>query len=132
MVDHMDVAGPRKGSKVWVVGLVVLVVAAAGAMGWFAYSSLRKRPVPIGEITADLRTYDNTTVTVKGTVDAPTNLMVAKFFTLRDDSGEIVVVTQRGLPSAGAEVEVTGQVQQLFEIAGMQQTVIMESAANVE
>jgi cytochrome c-type biogenesis protein CcmE len=127
-MEHMEVSGPRKGSRLWVVGLVIVALAAGGVLTWLALGTVQERAIPIGDVMADLRTYDGTTVTVKGTVEHPTNILSLKFFTLRDESGEIMVVTQRGLPQEGEEVAVTGIVNQLFEVAGMQQTVITEPA----
>ena len=84
------------------------------------------RPIPIADVLGDLRTYDGTTVTVQGVVSTPMNLLGMKYFTLTDDTGEIIVVTEHGLPHEGKDVRVIGQVNQMFEIAGVSMTVIFE------
>jgi len=122
-------ASPRRGlSPLAAVGGIVVVAALAGGGIWFALQNAAPKPLPIGTVTSDLRTYDGQIVTVKGHVDSATNLIFAKTFELSDDSGTITVVTERGLPAEGSEVTVTGQVNQAFKIGSFEKTVLMEPA----
>jgi hypothetical protein len=117
-----------------VVGLiaVTLIALALGAYIYFKGGGLA-RPTPIGEVTSNLREWDGQPVTIKGTVSAPVNAFgLAKAFRLTDDTGNIMVVTEKGLPSDGAEVTVNGYVKQMFEFAGVQQTIVYESAGEEE
>ena len=86
----------------------------------------------IAEVLDDLRRYDGQSVVLKGTVGAPMNLFgVVKYFDLTDDSGTIKVVTERGLPAEGSEVEVTGIVKQAMQVGGVELTVLYEPAVGV-
>jgi len=108
------------------IGLLVLVVLVAGALGFMAWQRIeRNRPVPIGEILGDLRTYDGQLVHVAGEVTGSTNLLY-KWFELTDASGTITIVTERGLPTVGQTVSVDGTVSELFNLGGISKTVIME------
>ena len=73
------------------------------------------------------RTFDGKTVTVSGQVKSPTSLLVLKYFTLVDSTGEITVVTGRTLPRAGERLRVRGVVREAFSIGDRSTVVIMES-----
>ena len=70
--------------------------------------------------------FDGRSVTVSGTVTGSVNLLVVKYFTVRDESGEINVVTQGALPREGEKVRVKGTVDQAFKLAGASVVVIVE------
>jgi hypothetical protein len=123
-------ADRKRGSNgALVVGIMVVVLLAVG-LGAFAVmkGGMLAKPTPIGEIKADLRTWDEKTVVIEGTVEAPLNLMGMKFFRLKDDTGGITVVTERGLPGEGDTVKVEGIVRQMFAVAGIEQTIVYEAA----
>jgi len=80
----------------------------------------------IGDITADPRRYADREVTVSGEVMGPFSLVVVKYFTLRDNTGEITVVTQRPLPAEGAHLTVRGTVREAFSIGSQTLLVIVE------
>lgn len=82
----------------------------------------------IGRITASPSAYDGRAVTVRGEVTGRVNLAVVKFFRLRDDTGEIVVVTERALPAEGEKVRVKGTVKQAFALGELRAVVIVEHA----
>lgn len=81
----------------------------------------------IGSITANPGAFDGRTVTVAGQVTGRVNLALVKFFRLRDESGEIIVVTQRPLPREGAKVRVKGTVKQAFALGDLRAVVIVEA-----
>jgi hypothetical protein len=108
-----------------VVGLLVIVVLA-GVGVFFVLHTAKPKPVPIGTVQGDLRTYDGQVVTVEGRVTETVNLLGFKTYQLKDDTGEIMVVTERGLPNKGDDVTVTGIVNQMFDIGGVNMTVIQE------
>ena len=108
-----------------IVGLVVIILAAvAGTV--IVMQSAKPRPVPIGEVLGDLRHYDGQVVTVKGRVTQTLNIQLLKVFYLTDDTGEITVVTDRGLPNKGEEISVTGVVNEVFALLGKNMVVIKE------
>jgi len=108
-----------------VIGLLVIVVLACVGV-WFVLHTAQPKPVPIGTVLGDLRTYDGQVVTVAGRVTETVNLLGFKTYQLKDDSGEIMVVTDRGLPNKGDEVTVTGFVSEMFNLGGVNMTVIKE------
>ncbi len=83
---------------------------------------------PIGKIQANPRDYDGKPVTVKGTVTESANLLLLKFFVVKDATGEIHVVTERIIPNKGETVTVKGKVQEAFALGDQRLIVIVESA----
>ena len=118
------------GNTALVVGLVVVAVIGLGlgAMALIRAGGL-ERVTPIGDIKTNIRELDGQAVTIKGTVSAPLNIFgVAKAFRLTDDSGDIMVVTEKGLPADGDEVRVDGYVKQAFKVGTLEQTIVYEPA----
>jgi aspartyl/asparaginyl-tRNA synthetase len=83
----------------------------------------------ICDILKDPRRFDGKVVTVSGRVKDSANIVLIKFFVLEDDTGEIMVVTQRSVPREGARVPVKGQVNQAFSIGGRNLVVVVEDRA---
>lgn len=81
---------------------------------------------PIGSIQKDPRAYAGKSVTISGEVTEAQSLVLVKFFYVRDDSGEIAVVTQRPLPKKGAKIKVQGVVEEAFSILDRQFIVLVE------
>jgi len=80
----------------------------------------------IGDIRADPRRYADKEVTVSGEVVGTFSLVVVKYFTLRDNTGEITIVTQRPLPREGGHLTVRGTVREAFSIGSETLLVIVE------
>lgn len=80
----------------------------------------------ISEIKDNPRHYDGREVTISGVVTDSANLVVVKTFSVKDDSGEIRIVTKRSLPKKGEKVRVTGRVDQAFSIGSSSYVVIVE------
>ncbi|NLC55224.1 MAG: hypothetical protein GX774_00115 [Armatimonadetes bacterium] len=93
------------------VGVVVIGVAlvTAGLLGWWKLP----RPVPVGEILADPERFANRLVIVRGTVVPSFDLPPAGggVYRLDDGSGEIVVFTDRAVPTQGHRVIARGRVE---------------------
>ena len=83
-------------------------------------------PTKVGDILTNSRKYDGKVVTIKGSVTSSVNLLAIKWFTLKDETGEIAVVTERAVPREGEIVSVKGTVNQAFQIAGKSVVVILE------
>lgn len=129
----MDTAASPSGkapgkSPAALIGVIVLVLALAGGGGFYAWQSLQKKPLTIAEVTGGIREYDGKTVTVKGTVSRSVNVLGLKTFEISDGTASIRVVTERGLPSEGSEVTVTGVVNQAFKLGPAEIIVILEPA----
>ncbi len=80
----------------------------------------------IGDIIGHPRDYADKEVTVSGEVVETFSLFVVKYFTVRDDSGEISVVTERALPAKGEKIKVTGTVREAFSIGTKTALVLVE------
>jgi len=102
------------------VGIAILL----SALILFGCGSLF--PTPIGKILADPRAYAGKTVTVSGEVTRIFSLVFIKYFRLRDETGEIIIVTDRPLPKVGTKIKVKGTVQEAFSIGDQQLIVIAE------
>lgn len=118
---------PAKVSPALIVGIVV-VVAVAGAVLVYSMLGRGNQVVKIGDVLADLRNYDGMSVTFEGEVSAPVNLLGLKTYSLDDGSGSITVVTERGLPRAGEKLRVSGIVHEMFNVAGVNYTVLYEAS----
>jgi hypothetical protein len=98
------------------VALALLLLVACGLL-----------TTSIRVIRENPRTFDGKTVTVSGQVKNPTSLVVVKYFSLVDSTGEITVVTERALPKAGERLRVRGVVREAFSIGDRTTVVIVES-----
>jgi hypothetical protein len=74
---------------------------------------------PIKEIVAAPGNFESKEVKVKGKVTEAIKLpILGQAFILRDESGEITVITKGTLPSANAEVALTGVVKSTAIVGG--------------
>jgi hypothetical protein len=80
----------------------------------------------IGDINNNPRDYVGKEVVVSGEVTRRFTLFVVKYFALRDDSGEITVVTERPLPKQGEHLKLRGVVKEAFAIGSESLLVIQE------
>lgn len=85
-------------------------------------------PTQIGKIHASPRQFHGKQVTVKGTVVESVNLLFVKYYVLRDETGEIPVVTERILPAKGEVMTVKGKAEEAFALGDERLIVIVESA----
>ncbi len=83
-------------------------------------------PTKIADIKNNPRDYAGREVIVSGEVTRTFSLLVVKYFVLRDDTGEITVVTQRVLPREGQRLKVRGIVKEAFSIGNESVLVIEE------
>lgn len=81
---------------------------------------------PIRNIVDHPRDYADKSVTVEGKVKNVFSLLVVKYFTLEDDLGSIMVVTERPLPQKGERLKVTGTVREGFSLGDQTMTLIVE------
>ncbi len=108
------------------VGIAILLssLVLSGCSGLFS--------TPIGKILADPRAYAGKTVTVSGEVTQIFSLVFIKYFRLKDETGEIVIVTDKPLPKVGTKIKVKGAVQEAFSIGDQQLIVIVEQSKPAE
>lgn len=82
----------------------------------------------IKDVTDNPRHYHGKTVAIRGEVTASLNLLLIKSYTVRDETGEIVVVTDHPVPRVGEKITVKGRVDQAFSIGGKSLVVIIEES----
>jgi aspartyl/asparaginyl-tRNA synthetase len=83
-------------------------------------------PTKIGDIRSDPRKYAGKEVTVSGRVTEVLSLIAFKYFVLRDNTGEITVITSKPLPATGQKLTVRGMVREMFSLGDQTALVIME------
>ena len=89
------------------VGLVLALAVAAAACG--ARS--------INQVLADPAKYRNETVTVRGTVAESASVMGKGAYRITDGDQGLWVVTSSGAPRRGARVDVTGRLQDGYDLS---------------
>ncbi len=106
--------------------VVAVIVAVAGIGVWYYVENLRY--TPIGDILANPRDYDGKITTISGVVTERTSFLIVKFFVLKDQTGEIDVVTERPLPVVGSKIHVRGKARESFSLGNEQKLVFVEVA----
>ncbi|MDD4356450.1 MAG: hypothetical protein PHN98_04285 [Smithellaceae bacterium] len=101
-----------------VIGLVCILAIAA--------VSCDVRTTRIGDIVNHPRDFNGKEVTISGEVTESFSMIFIKYFMVRDDSGEIAVVTQRTLPAKGEKIKVKGSVKEAFSIGSETALVLIE------
>lgn len=88
-----------------------LLAIAALALGSVACAS-----ATINKVLADPSHYRNRNVSLTGSVVDSYSLLDRGVYRLRDGSGELWVVSERGVPRNGAQVKVKGKVREGFNL----------------
>jgi aspartyl/asparaginyl-tRNA synthetase len=105
-------------------------VLLVSMVGIFLMGCATMFATPIKKILDNPRDYSGKTVTIAGKVTEVAGLVFVQYFVVKDDTGEITVVTQRPLPREGSKITVKGRVQQAFSIGDKQFIVIVENKEN--
>ena len=108
-----------------VIGIIVAAVLGFGA--WFYITQIDS--TPIGKILANPRDYDQKVLTISGEVTDRVSLVFVKFFKLKDKTGEMIVITDRSLPTVGSKERVKGVVNEAFAVGNEQMLVFVEATA---
>jgi hypothetical protein len=106
------------------VGFAIILLVCIGSYVYFT----RVAHTPIGNILKEPRKYEKKTLTISGQVTDRASLLVVRYFRVKDNTGEIPVVTRRTLPSVGSKVRVKGRVEEAFSIGAEQLLVFVEEA----
>ena len=101
-----------------VIVFILAILLMACVPGFF--------PTPIGLILENPRDYEGKMVKVSGVVTESINLFFVKGFKLKDDTGEIFVVTDKILPKVGSTTNARGYVKEGFTVGETQLIVIVE------
>lgn len=101
-------------------GIVVII----GVAVWTYFGQVAS--TPIGNILKNPRNYDGKALTISGQVTDRISLLVVKYYQVKDDTGEILVVSERPLPAKGEKVKVKGRVKEAFSLLDKQVLVFIE------
>jgi len=104
--------------RLWAAVSLSLVIMTAACSGLLA--------TPIKDIKANPRSYADKQVRVSGTVVETFSLVIVKYFTISDGTGELIVVTSKTLPARGEKIHVKGMVRDAFSLGDQQLLVLME------
>ena len=92
-------------------GIVLLFMLSFVTVGCGAKS--------INQVLADPAKYRNQTVTVHGTVDESASVLGRGAYRISDADQSLWVVTNGGAPRKGARVNVTGHLQEGYDLSGL-------------
>ncbi len=81
---------------------------------------------PIGKIAENPREYAGKSVTITGEVTDVFSLFVLKYFAIRDDTGQIIVISDKPLPKKGTTLTVKGRIEEAFSVGDQQLLVLIE------
>jgi len=124
MVDRDDreprAPGRRVRSAILLTALCLLIFAiACGRLGALF-------PTKIGDIQKDPRKYDGKTVTIEGEVTEAMNVLVMRYYTVSDGTGQMRVLPSGAVPQVGSDVKVRGTVSQAFVMGDKTLLVLFE------
>ena len=88
----------RKTPALWIIAFPALLLLSS-----CGYTK-------IGKITADPARFRNQTVRVEGRVTNSFGALSVGGYQIQDDTGKIFVLSNRGVPSSGSRVAVSGKV----------------------
>lgn len=91
--------------------LALLIVAAS--------LSAACASVTINKVLADPARYRDRDVTLSGQVSDSFSLASRGAYRIRDGSGELWVISEKGVPRTGAEVRVTGRVREGYNVGSL-------------
>jgi hypothetical protein len=106
--------------------IIVVLILIGGGIWYYLNRTYHPR---IGSILNNPRDYIGKVVTLDGEVtDRTAFFTVAKFYKLKDDSGEIIVVTKKTLPELKSKVGVKGKIDEAFAIGDDKLLVFIEES----
>jgi len=101
--------------------------ALAGAVALSALLIVACVSTGIGDILKSPGAYEGKEVAIAGKVTGTHDLVLVKYYTVADGSGEIAVVTKSALPKEGEQVHINGRVNQAFAVGSARLVVIVEN-----
>lgn len=101
-----------KTRTMFVAGSITVVLI--GFAIWFF--AMRIVYTPIGKLHENPAEYENKIIKVKGEVANRISILAIKYYILKDNTGEIKVVTKRALPVAGVRLCVRGGVKVILAV----------------
>jgi hypothetical protein len=113
--------------KLIIAIIIVIVLILIGGGVWYYFN--RTYHPRIETIIKNPKEYVGKVITLDGEVtDRTAFFTVVKFYKLKDDSGEIIVVTKKKLPEVRSKVGVKGKIDESFSIGEEKLLVFMEES----
>ena len=107
--------------------IAILIVIVIGAGAWFYFSEVHH--ARIDNILSNPKSYEGKVVTIEGEVTDRTSFSVGlKFFKVKDETGEITVVTRKSLPEVRSTMSVKGRIDEAFPIGDQKLVVFVEES----
>lgn len=91
------------------------------------YPATSAHKLTIKKVLDEIDQYENKEIALKGTVVSTTNIRIARYYVIQDETGTIKVNTEAPLPKEQTRVKVTGKVVQKLKIGNFQNVVILET-----
>lgn len=86
----------------------------------------RMHTTAVAAIQTDARRYEGQSVTISGEVTGRFSVPGFRTFTVRDETGEIHVISSRPAPAPGARLRVRGRIHEGFALGPIQVLVLIE------
>ena len=110
-----------------IVAILVAVIIVIGGGAWY-YFRQTHRP-SIEKILSNPKAYEGKVVTIGGEItDRTSFFVVLKFYKIKDNTGEIIVVTKRTLPEIRSRVLVKGKIDEAFTVGDQKLLVFVEES----
>jgi hypothetical protein len=107
--------------------ILIVIAVAVGGTAWYYFSQICHPRIEM--ILNNPRAYGGKAVTIDGEVTERTSFfVVTKFYKLRGNTGEIIVVTKRILPEVRSKVSVRGKIDEAFPIGDQKLLVFVEES----
>ncbi len=92
----------------------------------FAFMSCGFQDDKIQDVLTKPRDFLEKPATISGEVTDSASLFFMKYFVIKDDTGEIMVITEKPIPKAGSRLKVTGLAKDAFSFGNKQIIVLIE------
>jgi hypothetical protein len=104
----------------------VSLVAILGCILLGHLGCINPSKTKIKDLYSNPHGYDGRMIQLSGEVKDSVNIIALKYYVIKDETGEIPVITKKAVPPTGKMVQVTGKVSQTFAIGNQSYMVIFE------
>ena len=110
-----------------IITIVIVIIIVIGGGVWYYFSRIHHPTIE--KILSNPRAYEGKVVTIEGEVtDRTSFFVVIKFYKVKDNTAEIIVVTKRALPEGRSKVLIKGKIDEAFPIGDQKLLVFVEES----
>ena len=110
-----------------IIPILIVIAMAVGGTACYYFNQIRHPRIE--KILSNPKAYEGKVVTIEGEVtDRTSFFIVFKFYKIKDNTGEIIVVTKRTLSEIGSRVLVKGKINENFTIGDQKLLVFVEES----